>query len=330
MKATFLFFSLTGNTEYMAKQIGSHLEKVGHTIQYINIMPIIRSMHLISKDRSISKLPEPTGKEEEYVNMIKSISESEILGVGTLIDCYVPPPGCVEILEKQWLPDEALSKIKYFVTFTSHGSLPRPVGHMLATILMRRKPTALYAGHINMRTPENWVGLLAIKPYVDIWDEKEIEHMHKRSEEVAEFITKAESSSTGVSSVPYDTVEVDKKMYYMPLQSLGNPTCDRSKCVKCGTCARNCPYGAITISKDIEDGFPVFNPSLCFACCLCFNKCPTEAVSFGNVKGENLRRYSSPTVLIDKKEFEKKGMIPVPIPSGEKILERSRNIYKGH
>lgn len=328
MKATVLYFSFTGNTEYTARQIGSHFEKNGHTLQYINLMPIVRAMHLISKDPSLSKLPPPTGKEEEYVNMIKSVSESEILVVGSITDCSIPAPGCLELLEKQWLPDEALSKIKYFVTFSTYGSLPCDVCDMLATVLMRRKPAAIFSGEINMRAVESWVGLLPSKPNVDMWDEKEIENMHKKAEEIAEFIKKAESSSTPVSSAPYKTVEVDKKIYNTPLQYLGDPVCDRSKCAKCGTCVRNCPYGAITMSKDIEDGFPVFNPLLCYACCLCFNKCPADAITYKKINGENLSRYASPTVLMDKKDFEKKGLVPVPLASAEKVAERGKVIMK--
>lgn len=328
MKATFLYFSFTGNTEYMARQIGSHFEKNGHTVQYFNVMPIVRSMHLISKDPSISKLPPPTGKEEEYVNMVKSVSESEILAVGTITDCGITPPGLAEILEKQWLSDEALSKVKYFVTFSSYGSLPCPLCDMLATILMKRKPTAILSGEINMRAVESWVGLLPSKPYVDSWDEKEVESMHKKAEEIVEFIKKAELSSTLVSSVPYKTVEVDKKVYNTPLEYLGDPVCDRSKCTKCGVCVKNCPYGAITMSKDIEDGFPVFNPLLCYACCLCFNKCPSDAITYKKINGDNLSRYSTPTVLLDKKDCEKKGIIPVPLASAEKVAERGKVIMK--
>ena len=53
------------------------------------------------------------------------------------------------------------------------------------------------------------------------------------------------------------------------------PSCEVSKCSKCGTCARICPYFAIEM-----DGTPKFNPDKCFRCGLCVSKCPTKALTY--------------------------------------------------
>ena len=53
------------------------------------------------------------------------------------------------------------------------------------------------------------------------------------------------------------------------------PSVDASKCSKCGTCSRVCPYFAIEM-----DGLPKFNPEKCFRCGLCVSKCPLKALTY--------------------------------------------------
>ena len=45
-------------------------------------------------------------------------------------------------------------------------------------------------------------------------------------------------------------------------------------CVKCGTCAANCPMGAIT---EGDDQF-VIDPDMCAECGNCLNDCPEGAI----------------------------------------------------
>ncbi len=46
-------------------------------------------------------------------------------------------------------------------------------------------------------------------------------------------------------------------------------------CVKCGTCAANCPVEAIT---EEETQF-VIDPDKCISCGTCADGCPVEAIS---------------------------------------------------
>lgn len=51
---------------------------------------------------------------------------------------------------------------------------------------------------------------------------------------------------------------------------------NEDKCVKCGTCVKNCPQQAIKI----EDFKLVFNRDICTHCKICENNCPSGAINF--------------------------------------------------
>lgn len=326
MKVTFLTFSLTGNTEYVANHIGKVLEKAGYTVKHINIAKVVRAMHLISRDRALSKIPPPTGKEKEYLDMVNEVSSTDILGLGCFVDCHIPPPGVAEIIQKEWLPDATLSNVKYVFTYTTHGGVPHHCGDVLATELMKRVPKAIYCGHINVRVPENFCTLLPIKPYMDAWDKAQIEIMEKGAADLEQFISKAISSSTPVTPVAYQNIPIDTSIYPQIFDYSGPPACDKTKCAKCGSCAKNCPYGAITMSPDIEDGYPVFHPELCYLCCNCYNHCPKEAVYFPKMKRHDITRHPKPTIEIEEEEKKnggKRGLIFRTIPTPDVIFRRS-------
>lgn len=72
---------------------------------------------------------------------------------------------------------------------------------------------------------------------------------------------------------------------------MGYPTLDRSKCAKCGTCVKLCPYNAIKIG---DAYFPEFDNDSCLGCSKCFNSCPHEAIDFQKVYGASRTKYPKP------------------------------------
>ncbi|HIE33899.1 MAG TPA: DUF362 domain-containing protein, partial [Candidatus Altiarchaeales archaeon] len=51
------------------------------------------------------------------------------------------------------------------------------------------------------------------------------------------------------------------------------PSVDREKCIKCGTCQKNCPYNVITLNE-----FPKLDPKWCVGCGRCIDICPSGAL----------------------------------------------------
>ncbi|HAA89644.1 MAG: Dihydroorotate dehydrogenase family protein [Thermoanaerobacterales bacterium 50_218] len=54
------------------------------------------------------------------------------------------------------------------------------------------------------------------------------------------------------------------------------PKFDLDKCNRCGTCAKLCPYGALTVD---EDEGPQINDEYCMGCGWCLGNCPKQAVT---------------------------------------------------
>ncbi len=51
---------------------------------------------------------------------------------------------------------------------------------------------------------------------------------------------------------------------------------DGTKCIGCGSCKRNCEYGAIFRGKE----FYIVDEQKCTGCKVCSTKCPADAISY--------------------------------------------------
>lgn len=57
------------------------------------------------------------------------------------------------------------------------------------------------------------------------------------------------------------------------------PETDLEKCISCGTCARVCPDGIISMKQKGEKLKPVTNYDYCKGCGLCAAECPVKAIT---------------------------------------------------
>ena len=74
--------------------------------------------------------------------------------------------------------------------------------------------------------------------------------------------------------------------------------CDSEKCVKCGACVKNCPFGYI---KQDKNGNVKIDQSACLGCGICASKCPAKAL---HLKAKE-NQYEPPVTYDDAIELWK-------------------------
>jgi pyruvate ferredoxin oxidoreductase delta subunit len=57
------------------------------------------------------------------------------------------------------------------------------------------------------------------------------------------------------------------------------PETDLLKCISCGTCARVCPDGIVSMQKKGDKLKPITNLNYCKGCGLCALECPVKAIN---------------------------------------------------
>jgi ferredoxin/flavodoxin len=63
-------------------------------------------------------------------------------------------------------------------------------------------------------------------------------------------------------------------------EDMGQKFVDSDRCNECGTCAKRCPYHAITLAPK-----PVFDDDTCRGCWRCYNQCPLHAIYTAKYRG---------------------------------------------
>jgi ferredoxin len=77
----------------------------------------------------------------------------------------------------------------------------------------------------------------------------------------------------------------------MARDDMGDKHVDPSACTECGTCGKDCPYGAITLEPK-----PVFDMSKCYGCWRCYNRCPSRAIRTDKLPGRPF--YAGPSAVL--------------------------------
>jgi ferredoxin len=285
MQVAVLTFSITGNTKLTAKRIGAQLTDAGKCrVTHISIVKLGKEVDELGEDSPL------------LTSARQTIADSEVVALGCFSDGSHPSRKVNQVLDDSVLPRALFGKMKYFFVFATAGDRIGRGLNVLATLLLDKNPAAQYLGSIWVRAPINWPPLQPEKPYRDSWPPAELTRAEEFGEQIARYLNNTD---------PIPALRVSKA-YAWPFattngfpRSLMNPRpeCVREKCQKCGTCARKCPYNAIKLTDDIEDGFPVFDRRKCFGCGRCFNICPAEAIEMPNYHSELRTRYPRPNFV---------------------------------
>lgn len=247
-KALFLSFSLTGNTRFVAEQIGNGLrDDCGYDVIHIDVIPVIKALHLgeVHHDKEIvPKLSKEFLDEIEVLNDLKkAIQSAEVFGIGSVSWGSNPAPGFVFLLEEILSPS-LFENLKYFCVYSSYGALPPQISSVFANIMKKKNNNAKFLGDANVVCPQNGVGFLPFKPEYDGMSNKELKKLEINIKRMTNSIRTKQFPSVP-SPVWFSRIPMRENAR----KANTRPLLNKEKCIRCGLCARSCPYNVIAIKK---------------------------------------------------------------------------------
>jgi coenzyme F420-reducing hydrogenase delta subunit/NAD-dependent dihydropyrimidine dehydrogenase PreA subunit len=75
-------------------------------------------------------------------------------------------------------------------------------------------------------------------------------------------------------------VEIQKCLQEPAVALLGKAVINTGRCIRCLTCFRSCPYGAVSVGSHVA-----IEPAACQACGICLAECPRQAIDFDRPPG---------------------------------------------
>lgn len=223
-----LYYSATGNTEYIAQEIAKRLDD-----ECLNLLDRIKA-----KDNSLLRSKKP------------------FVICAPIIVCEMPR-FLSDYLENQ----SFLGSREVYFIFTSGGYCG--IAGVLAKKLVEKKMMT-YCGHAEFRMPRNYVASDAYSQHTQEEIEERVLESHARLDDVADLIKSGQELSARkvqlwetVVTVPFNPVWVKYKLTAKDFYST-------DKCIGCGMCERRCPLNNIKL----KDKRPVWgsNCTHCMAC----------------------------------------------------------------
>lgn len=324
MKAIILYYSTTGNSKYVGMQIAEELKKFDVSAQFFDGIEIIKALGLGRKD---GKIIVPSVIPSILSELREAVKNSDIFGVGTLAYYYSSGPGFNDIFSNDVIPQNLFLNVKYIFGYVTWGGLVGDTLNIILTTLQSKCQTAKYIGGFDTKVPDNYAFYLPPKPCRDEWDTKEIQRTKEFGIMLGNrIIGKDLSVPSPFKAIPFAYTDGQKGSS----ARLGDIYIDNNSCVKCGDCVKSCPYSAVTISADVNEGYPVFDGALCWGCCRCFNLCSKDAINYKNLVGSETR-MRHPAPMLDPETWgtpvnpTEKGMkvILQPLPDLDTMLART-------
>ncbi|KAK2954661.1 hypothetical protein BLNAU_10316 [Blattamonas nauphoetae] len=273
MKVVIVYFSNTGTTKYMAESIGKSFSDAGHSVQMQDGLLIVKALR-----------QKENGKHS--TNQVLSayqtnLFQADVIGFGSFVNTMLPTIGVQEILSEKISPSHCFQNMKYYFSFSSHGSLSNPTCHVLADKIRRKNTTAVFLGSFDLRSRENHPALQPPRGTFDVVPSSSYQMLQKFSESLINHLNSPDISLTHhrIAFLPTFPQSIIKLM-------TGPIKINSDLCIGCYKCVEICPFNALSVpSKDGTEKIPSVSHLDCQRCARCFNTCPTRAIDFPRVGG---------------------------------------------
>lgn len=244
-----LYFSATGNTEFIAKELASRLGD-----ECINLVYRIKADNF-----------EPVFSEKPYI----ICAPIYVCGI---------PGFMAEYLKKLQLDG---NRNVYFI-FTS-GGYCGPAGVLAKKIIKSKK--MIYKGHAEFKMPRNYVANDSYPMLPKDETEKRIRDAYVYLSKVAEDIAKGEMLTARHVSVFETMITVPFNPVWCKYKLTAKDFYATDACIGCGKCEKLCPLNNVKLSEDKK---PVWKNS-CTHCMACIANCPVNAVEYGTLTKDKER-----------------------------------------
>jgi NAD-dependent dihydropyrimidine dehydrogenase PreA subunit/flavodoxin len=257
--ATLFYFSGTGNTWWVTKEIAKRLNDKGFDCQYYSI--------------ELEELKDPN-------NLLKIVRDCGLIGIGyPIYGSEIPDPmrNFLNILPHvNNKPTLAYKQLFIYCTqmiFSGDGSyfirkLIEPKGYHLQ-----------YTAHFNM--PNNLTVPKAPFAYIKSQDQidKILFRTSKKINKITSMIDKDHRHIEGKNPIARFAGWTQRVSYHLSKASYRRKFgINISRCTKCGLCSENCP----TQNIEMGQSGPIFKKD-CTLCLRCYNYCPQAAIKFGKI-----------------------------------------------
>jgi len=258
-----LFFSTTGNTEYIAKKIADSLNDTA-----LDLFPRIR--------------------ENDYSEIH---SDAPFVICLPVYVCRIP-----DFVENYLKRTELTGNRNAYFVFTSGGyaGISGPVGRKIV-----RKKGLRYKGCAELIMPQNYIATNLYDELEDSEIRRRISESSRTIEPITETIRKGgRLKSRHKWLIEYATVIPVSRFWQRYMQPV-RKFYATDKCTGCGLCAKRCPLKRITMAQKYRDGASVQRPEWtgrrCAHCMSCIQNCPVQAIEYGKItpgkKRYRLRDY---------------------------------------
>ena len=256
MQFILFYFSATGNTKLMSKEITKRLTEKGHSVELISI------------------------EDSEKINTLNF--KNKIIGFGYPVYKFTFPDTFLKFFPKF----NELAENNLYFQFSTYARFTATSFNEFSKKLAKNKFRLI--AEQSFKTPS--CGIAARKPKTDYEYETVMFFEDNINLKLDEFVEKILLNSN-----KQDVKIVQKRKLMTPIilkivkdverTKYPKLQIDKNKCTVCGLCAKKCPDKNLEIT---QDNIRIIDDEHCLHCLRCMNRCPANAIVFGKLsQGEN-------------------------------------------
>jgi ferredoxin len=259
MKTTIYYFTGTGNSLAMARELCAYLSS---SLDECKLVPIAS-----------------IGRKQDAI-----ILDADRIGIVCPVYNAGLPIIVAEFAERLTLPSS--SYVFSIITMRRYGT---PALNQLNAVFKRHAGRGMDSG-FTIRMPVNYI------MRVDPPDEKErneiLAKADKRIKEIADSIASGAKMPPKAGLFSSFATHLLYNGFRKNVHGSDKKFCADKDCISCGACARVCPVKNITLIE----GKPTWSHH-CELCCACIQLCPTSAIQYGK-KTATRKRYKHPALSV--------------------------------